>query len=562
MKTSIFILTFVMSSSCFSQTIFYQKSYHPYNQFLIFNMIPARPDGVIISGQTDSGMHVLMQFNCDVGSSIWTAHFDPYSELNIFKHLLLHRGGTDFWGFTSDYFPPSYDRMHIALTKFDNFQPVWTLYFQNELQTEDYMYVSDYILLNDGNFLVAGNISFVVRDSMSYAQYPFAAKIDTSGNIIWAKSYKPGDDNNFDPRKILKLNDDSVIMFGNFQTYGGNGLWSTNKFFYIRLDYNSGTIQNNSYYTLEVPQTEMYYGNIAVNSPGQLIIISSYFDIWGTYGNDVSRMLLLKLNPLDNTIIWKKDYEGIVANHGYLDINENIIVAGSKLKIDGSATNPEGIAAAKVNQANSEIFWIRHFDHFEYNEGHQCFPAKDGNIFLWGWRAVLGGYAQSLVKARNSDGSTCLFDSSFVVTIGSPPIDIQSLPVNVTNDNLFFDPTPFSFSANDVISTQPVNITNDCQTILNVSETPDVPTKFTLSQNYPNPFNPSTRIKFQIPSRALVSLKIYDVLGNEVGVLVNREMETGSYEVEFDASEIPSGIYFYRLQAESFVDTKKMILLR
>jgi len=95
-----------------------------------------------------------------------------------------------------------------------------------------------------------------------------------------------------------------------------------------------------------------------------------------------------------------------------------------------------------------------------------------------------------------------------------------------------------------------------------VGDEDKIVTNYNLYQNYPNPFNPSTRIKFQIPSRTLVSLKIFDVLGNEVGVLVNREMETGSYEVEFDASEIPSGIYFYRLQTESFVETKKMVLMK
>jgi hypothetical protein len=95
-----------------------------------------------------------------------------------------------------------------------------------------------------------------------------------------------------------------------------------------------------------------------------------------------------------------------------------------------------------------------------------------------------------------------------------------------------------------------------------VGDENNVITNYYLYQNYPNPFNPSTRIKFQIPNRALVTLKIFDVLGNEVGVLVNREMETGSYEVEFHASNLPSGIYFYQLKAGNYTETKKMILLK
>ena len=100
----------------------------------------------------------------------------------------------------------------------------------------------------------------------------------------------------------------------------------------------------------------------------------------------------------------------------------------------------------------------------------------------------------------------------------------------------------------------------------------EVPTCYYLYQNYPNPFNPSTKIKFTIPQSAsplhgaarggLVTLKVYDILGNEVATLVNEEKPAGEYEVEFNGSNLPSGIYFYKLQAGNLVETKKMILLK
>jgi plastocyanin len=94
--------------------------------------------------------------------------------------------------------------------------------------------------------------------------------------------------------------------------------------------------------------------------------------------------------------------------------------------------------------------------------------------------------------------------------------------------------------------------------------------QFELEQNYPNPFNPSTKIKFTIPSviasRAkqsqLISLKVYNVLGKEIATLVNEELSTGEHEVTFNASEYPSGIYFYQLKAGNLIETKKMILLK
>jgi hypothetical protein len=93
------------------------------------------------------------------------------------------------------------------------------------------------------------------------------------------------------------------------------------------------------------------------------------------------------------------------------------------------------------------------------------------------------------------------------------------------------------------------------------------PNDFYLAQNYPNPFNPTTTIKYQIPEISFVTIKVYDVLGNEVATLVNEEKPAGSYEVEFSVGQnsilsLSSGIYFYRLQAGSFIETRKMVLIK
>jgi hypothetical protein len=99
------------------------------------------------------------------------------------------------------------------------------------------------------------------------------------------------------------------------------------------------------------------------------------------------------------------------------------------------------------------------------------------------------------------------------------------------------------------------------ETNVNLNTTPIV-VDFELFQNYPNPFNPVTSIKYTIPSAQYVSLKVFDVLGNEVATLVSEVRPAGSYEIMFNATNLPSGVYFYRLQAGPFVETKKMILLK
>jgi len=102
--------------------------------------------------------------------------------------------------------------------------------------------------------------------------------------------------------------------------------------------------------------------------------------------------------------------------------------------------------------------------------------------------------------------------------------------------------------------------------INNISST--VPEKFALFQNYPNPFNPLTKIKFAVPlnkggERGLsIQLIIYDLLGREIATLVNELLSPGTYEVEWDATGYTSGVYFYKLKAENYSETKKLVLLK
>ncbi len=90
----------------------------------------------------------------------------------------------------------------------------------------------------------------------------------------------------------------------------------------------------------------------------------------------------------------------------------------------------------------------------------------------------------------------------------------------------------------------------------------EIPKIYTLQQNYPNPFNPITTISFNLPEKSFVSLKVFDVLGREVATLVSEEFSAGNYSQQWNAENVASGIYFYRFQAGSFSETKKLILLK
>jgi hypothetical protein len=89
-----------------------------------------------------------------------------------------------------------------------------------------------------------------------------------------------------------------------------------------------------------------------------------------------------------------------------------------------------------------------------------------------------------------------------------------------------------------------------------------VPKIFSLSQNYPNPFNPSTNISFNLPTKSFVSLKVFDLIGREVATIISEEMSAGNHTKQWNAADMPSGVYFYRLQTRTCTETKKLVLLR
>jgi hypothetical protein len=146
---------------------------------------------------------------------------------------------------------------------------------------------------------------------------------------------------------------------------------------------------------------------------------------------------------------------------------------------------------------------------------------------------------------------------------GMQPGEIKtpSLGFTVSYDSATF-PGYFNFEV-EVLSDGWVYWTDSMQVIVTgVEDDGQLPITFNLEQNYPNPFNPSTTIKYSIPEQSKVKLTLFNLLGEEATTLVNEEKSAGYYSVEFNASALPSGVYFYKLQAGDFVSTKKMILLK
>jgi len=116
-------------------------------------------------------------------------------------------------------------------------------------------------------------------------------------------------------------------------------------------------------------------------------------------------------------------------------------------------------------------------------------------------------------------------------------------------------PPEFSIVQNDGNKKQTISLAKE-------TDISSVPNSYFLDQNYPNPFNPSTKISYSLPEASFVTLKVYDMLGREIVTLVNEAKPSGKYEVEFNASELPSGTYVYKLTAGNYQTMRKMLLIK
>ena len=130
--------------------------------------------------------------------------------------------------------------------------------------------------------------------------------------------------------------------------------------------------------------------------------------------------------------------------------------------------------------------------------------------------------------------------------------------INVTNTQMQYPLAPGEYHIFTTVQLP----APDMVTGVNGSDENNIPKSFSLNQNYPNPFNPSTFISYQLPTNSHVTLKVYDILGREVASLVNDDKTAGTYKVSFDASRLSSGVYFYRLDAGTYSQTKKLVLLK
>lgn len=218
-----------------------------------------------------------------------------------------------------------------------------------------------------------------------------------------------------------------------------------------------------------------------------------------------------------------------------------------------------GVATTEDFQAIAESVSGLDLDYFFqqwiYGENYPRYSV------VWSKHSLGGNlYNLSLKITQNVNSNPSYFMMPVQIKVNSATGDttitvfndsqVQTFNVTVANE-----PTSISFDPGNWILKTLNSVVTDVEDELQ-------PNKFSLEQNYPNPFNPSTTIKFNLAANGLTTLKIYNVIGKEVATLINGQVEEGPHEITFDATNLPSGVYFYTLSSGSFKETQKMILMR
>ena len=396
--------------------------------------------------------------------------------------------------------------------------------------------------------------------------YIFAMRLNKYGDTIWTRTF-PG----FQANQIEKTSDGNFIIIcaGNLIKININGetIWTkpgssgtklketTDKGFVICLSsYNGpylfypklkkvdslGNIQWEKIYTENIYDGR--FSDITIDSEGNYIMTGNYSDT--AYTRDY--LFIMKTDSMGN-IFWLKKYEAYY-------YSASIIVKDNDYYIGGSI----GIAfLTKFNSSGNRI-WLKFYDRgSEFSESYGLTNTSDGGLAFTGtYRNADYDYYVRLLKT-NSDG-----EEQWRKLYGFGDADCAYNVRQTSDSGYILSGIRNNYQLGDIfiIKTDKTGFSNPPLLIDNNTE--NAPVDFTLYQNFPNPFNPSTNIKFKIIKNSFVEITIYDIQGKKVKNIVGEQKPAGEYQITFNGTNLPSGMYFYQLSINDIVrDTKKMILI-
>jgi len=380
----------------------------------------------------------------------------------------------------------------------------------------------------DGGFVIAG---------YKYTDV-WLLKTDSSGDTLWTKTYGGSDADRGYAAQITS--DGGFIIVGSTRSFGSGSF----DFFLIKTDSSGDTVWTKSY---GGSNDERAYSVMQTSDDGYIIVGETT-----SFGSGNDDVWMVRTDSFGDTL-WTKSFGGAESDEGHSVIQASdggFVIAGVK----ESLVTYDDMWLIKTN-SSGEMLWEKTYDYGvgDNEEGNSVVQTSDGGFAICGIGTNIVGFSEDILIIRTDE----LGDTLWTIAYGDSSYDVGNSIIQSSDGGYIIAGAEESF----VNGVNFLLMKIDSDLLPSVDEK-FIPSEFSLSQNYPNPFNPSTKIKYQIPEMSFVTLKVYDVLGNEVATLVNKEKPAGEYEVEFNASKLPSGIYFYQIKAGEFIQTKKMIFIK
>jgi hypothetical protein len=438
-------------------------------------------------------------------------------------------GGYAVAGFTNSFGAGGYDFYIVKLSSTGGLQ--WSKTVGGTGTDE----VSSIVQTTDGGYAVAG-----VTNSFGAGGYDFyIVKLSSTGGLQWSKTV--GGTGTDEVSSIIQTTDGGYAVAGYTTSFGAGNY----DMYIMKLDVN-GNIQ----WSKTVGGINADYASCVIQTSDGGYAAAGETNSFGAGNND---MYIVKLSS-NGGLQWTRTVGGTsfdYANSIIQTTDGGYAVAGSTTSY-GAGNNDMYIVKL---DGSGNLQWSRTVGGSNAEYGYSIVQTTDGGYTLAGTTTSfgMGSYDMFVVKL-DAGGNTCANTTSPSSISGSG--GYLGSPTVISNSS---SPTVTSPSSS---SGTGGTVTSICTFVEIQPVSNEIPASYELFQNYPNPFNPTTKFKIQISKLSDTKVTVFDVLGKEVAILVDQQLKPGTYEVEWDASNYPSGVYFYKLTADDYLDVKKMVLIK